>query len=135
VENTEKYQRASIKTISFTQDNVTIQGSYLIDQRSNTTVELGYTVTTNDVTAPYALPTPTPTVILTSNESIAEVTQTNDAIIKTLSVVQMVDFSLANSTPTFIEIKNYTDSATITLVYETPTSNSRILCYFNTVSQ
>jgi hypothetical protein len=45
IENTERYQRASIKTISFSQDGKTIQGSYLIDQRSNTTVELSYTVT------------------------------------------------------------------------------------------
>jgi hypothetical protein len=46
-----------------------------------------------------------------------------------------VDFSLANLVPIFIEIKNYTNTATITLVYETPTSNSRILSFYNAVTK
>lgn len=46
-----------------------------------------------------------------------------------------MDFSLANLVPIFIEIKNYTNTATITLVYETPTSNSRILSFYNAVTK
>jgi hypothetical protein len=66
IENTEKYQRASIKTISFSQEGKTIQGTYLIDQRSNTTVELSYTVTESETISPVALPIATPTTVLTS---------------------------------------------------------------------
>jgi hypothetical protein len=46
-----------------------------------------------------------------------------------------VDFSLAELKPTFIEIRNYTNAATITLVFETPTSNSRILSFYNAITQ
>lgn len=65
IENTEKYQRASIKTISFSQEGKTVQGTYLIDQRSNTTIELSYTVTKTEESAPVAVLVETPTVTLT----------------------------------------------------------------------
>ena len=46
-----------------------------------------------------------------------------------------MDYSLANLTPIFMEIKNYANAATITLVYETATSNSRILSFYNAVTK
>ncbi len=52
-------------------------------------------------------------------------------MVNTIKAVEKVDFSLANLIPIFIEIKNYTSSATITLVFETPTSNSRVLAFYN----
>jgi hypothetical protein len=117
IENTEKYQRATIKTISFSQEEKTIQGTYLIDQRSNTTVELSYTVTPRRLIAPTALPISPPIITLNTPEAITKTISENTAIINTLTVIKKVDFSLAELKPTFIEIRNYTNAATITLVF------------------
>jgi hypothetical protein len=75
VETTEKYQRASIKTIAFSQENKTIQGTYLIDQRTNTTIELGYHVIPASIITTTLLPVTIPTISYTSSESIAKVIQ------------------------------------------------------------
>lgn len=134
IELTEKYQRASIKTISFSQEGRTVQGTYLIDQRSNTTVELSYSLAPA-AAHPTALPLPTPTLTLTSPESIRAESSSNLAITTTLAVIQKVDFSLANVAPSFVEIKNYSAAAMITLVFDTPTSNSRILSFYDSSSK
>ena len=55
-------------------------------------------------------------------------------MINTIKAVEKVDFSLANLVPIFIETKKYTSSATITLVFETPTSNSRVLAFYNYIT-
>ncbi len=134
IENTEKYQRATIKTISFSQEETTIQGTYLIDQRSNTTIELTYSVTKTPLKAPTALPIAPPVLTITTTDAINRIISNNIAIINTLTVIQKVDFSLADLKPTFIEIRNYTNVATITLVFDTPTSNSRILVFYNSAT-
>lgn len=134
IEDTEKYQRATIKTISFSQADQTIQATYLIDQRSNTTVELNYTVTPTALVAPTALPIPLPIRTINTQQAITNIISQSTPVTNTLNVVQKMDFSLVGLKPIFIEIRNYTNAATITLVFETPTSNSRILSFFNTMT-
>mgnify|MGYP000932996593 FL=1 len=56
-------------------------------------------------------------------------------MIATLKVIEKVDFSLSSSSIIFIEIRDYTTAATITILYETATSNSRILAFYNPKTQ
>lgn len=101
VETTEKYQRSSIKTIAFSQENRTIQGTYLVDQRTNSTVELSYTVVPADQPITTTIPISTPTTVSTTQEDISK-TLESPALTSSVSVIQKVDFSLTNSTPIFI---------------------------------
>jgi hypothetical protein len=117
LETTEKYQRAAIKTIVFSQESKTIQGTYLVDQRSNTVIELSYNAIESGVVNPTTLPVNILTITFTSTESITSAVKQNIALVNTIKAVEKVDFSLANLVPIFIEIKNYTSSATITLVF------------------
>lgn len=131
METTEKYQRASIKTLVFSEGTQTVQGTYIIDQRTNSTIELHYNVVNTVVTSRTSLPIVIPTSSYTSPEAIASIVQSNEAVIATLKVIEKVDFSLSSSSIIFIEIRDYTTAATITILYETASSNSRILAFYN----
>lgn len=56
IETTEKYQRAAIKTIVFSQESKTIQTTCLVDQRSNTIIELQYNTLESPLIHPTTLP-------------------------------------------------------------------------------
>jgi hypothetical protein len=76
-----------------------------------------------------------PTNIYTSAEAITSITKSNEAVIATLKVIEKVDFSLSSSSIIFIEVRDYTTAVTITILYETATSNSRILAFYSPKTQ
>jgi hypothetical protein len=135
METTEKYQRASIKTLVFSEGAQTAQGTFIIDQRTNSTIELYYGVVDTVVTSRTTLPIMIPTNIYTSAEAITSITKSNEAVIATLKVIEKVDFSLSSSSIIFIEVRDYTTAVTITILYETATSNSRILAFYSPKTQ
>lgn len=77
MESTEKYQRASIKTVVFSEGTQTVQGTYIIDQRTNSTIELHYNVVNTVVTSRTILPILIPTNSYTNIDAIAKIVQTN----------------------------------------------------------
>lgn len=77
MESTEKYQRASIKTVVFSEGTKTVQGTYIIDQRTNSTIELHYNVVNTVLTSRTTLPIVIPTDSYTSPESIAQIVKSN----------------------------------------------------------
>lgn len=78
-----------------------MQGTYLIDQRTNSTVELSYNVVPADQAVTTSLPITTPVTVSTTPEDISKSLEST-ALVSSLSVIQKVDFSLTNSTPIFI---------------------------------
>jgi hypothetical protein len=131
--STEKYQRSVIKTFVFTSENKTIQTSHLIDQRSQSIVELSYNVINERLINAFELPIHKETTVYTA-EKITSVIATEVSVSKTITSITKVDSTLSTLTPTFIEIENYANSSVVTVVYDTPSSNSRILTIVNKIT-
>ena len=67
-------------------------------------------------------------------EKINTVITTEVSVKKTLTSITKVDSTLSTLTPIAIETENYANSTIVTVVYDTPQSNSRILTIYNKVT-
>ena len=53
---------------------------------------------------------------------------------RTIAAINKVDSALSTLTPVYVEVDNYGNSAVVTIVFYTPSSNVRILTIFNKTS-
>ena len=67
-----------------------------------------------------------------SKNEIESIVKTNKIVEETVVSINAVDSTLSTQTPTYVEVENFTDSSIVTVVYDTPNSNSRILTIYNT---
>ena len=67
-------------------------------------------------------------------EKINTVITTEVSVKKTLTSITKVDSTLSTLNPIAIETENYANSTIVTVVYDTPQSNSRILTIYNKVT-
>lgn len=106
----------------------------MIDQRSNTTTELHFKVLETGSNHFIDLPVTLPTTSYSTTEAITHVIKTNTAFTNVIDVIQKTDFALANISPIFVEVNNYTTGSTLTFVYDTATTNSRAMVFYNAVT-
>jgi hypothetical protein len=125
----EKYQRSSIKTLVYEHNKEVVQGTYIMDQRTNTIIEVHYMTTTKTAESS-ELPVDIPTIVY-SPSNIPIVVKSNPILVIIVEMIVKMDFSLADIVPVYVEVKSYASWSTATIVYETPSSNSRILAVYN----
>lgn len=71
-------------------------------------------------------------IVYTTTAGINEVVKTDKVIVSTITSIKAVDSTLINQVPSFIHTEDYPQSSLVTVVYETPKVNSRILVFYNT---
>ena len=102
VDKTDKFQRSVVKTVVFKKEKNTVQGTFVLDQRTKNVVELDYQV----------LPQ-TPKVFVeilvkpiirtyTTVTTIKKVFTTNTFVMSTISTVSSIDSTLESMTPTYV---------------------------------
>lgn len=130
VEQTETYQRSVIKTVILKEKTKTIQATYVINQRTQTVTELSYEELPLPEEPIIDLPVK-PIDIVYKPVIIPEIVKKEKIIIQTITSINKVDPTLKDLTPTFVEVKEYKGYKVITIVYDTPKSNSRLLTIYN----
>lgn len=130
VDQTEKYQRSVIKTVILQEETKTIQATFVINQRTQTVTELSYE----------ELPVPEepifelqikPVETVYKPAVIPQVVTKEKIVADTILAISKVDPTLKDLTPTYVEVKEYRFYRVITIVYDTPKSNSRLLTIYN----
>ena len=126
--------KTTVKTVVFTKEPTTIQATYVLDQRTRGIVEIDYQ-TLPFVPSVVEIPSKPKDVYYTSVETLREVVRSNTVVKSSIESINRIDSTLESLAPTYIHLQIYAKSTVVTIIYDTPRSNSRILVIFNEKTQ
>ena len=135
IDVTDKFQRSIVKTVVFTKETTTIQATYVLDQRTRGIVEIDYQTLSYVPSAVVEIPSKPKDVYYTSFETLREVVRSNSVVKSSIESINRIDSTLESLAPTYIHLQIYAKSTVVTIIYDTPRSNSRILVIFNEKTQ
>ena len=120
-----------MKTVVFKKEKNTVQGTFVLDQRTKNVVELDYQVLPQTPKVFVEIVVKPIIRTYTTVTTIKKVFTTNTFVMSTISTVSSIDSTLESMTPTYVHYEEYAGSVIITSVYDTPKSNSRVLIVYN----